>query len=96
VLTIEWRGLGHVETVGRGVCWIVETESDMVCIYRRQYDGPVRVFVAIKTKNLVKKDRSQRPLEVDMRVPVVVGIEVALIPRKAKCSWEVGVFCSVG
>jgi hypothetical protein len=50
VLTIEWCGRAHVETARCGVAWHVEPESDMVRIYRRQYNSPIRVFVAIKTK----------------------------------------------
>jgi len=57
---------------------------------------PSGFFVAIKTKDLVKKDRPQRLFDLDIRGPVVVGIEVALIPRKAKCFREIGVWCSVG
>ena len=96
MFTIEWSRIFRVETAGLSIFRIVKPESDMVCIYWRQYNGTIRFFVAIKTKDLVKKDRPQRSFDLDIRGPVVVGIEVALIPRKAKCFREIGVWCSVG
>ena len=94
MLTIEWRGFGHVETAGRGILWIVEPKSDMIGVDRWEDHSAIWIFVAIESENLIQKDRPQR--HADICASIFVSIEIALIPSQPECSGKIGVFHSIG
>jgi hypothetical protein len=85
VLTSKPQDAASLGMLNQNPTWYVFTGGSITV--------PSAFLSPSKPKNLVKKDRSQRYS--DIGVLVVIGIEVALIPRQTKCSWEVGVFRSI-
>jgi len=75
VLTVKRRGLGRVEVASNCVVWIVEPQTDMKRVRRRQS------HIGVKAEDLIQKDGFDADVTV---IGMLAGRNVTLIPRQTE------------